>query len=366
MKFFKLLIILLFTNIGIYAAEPLVKVPDLEDNNTLELYEDSEGLFSIKVIQFYRMAVILETQLKLMGIVPKTKVLNPTYEEFEELDKKIIKVYHKIAKSLEEEVLAAPPSDREKLLQQINNLEKSLRDSIAYYLQKQGKELNKFYEVSLDKLKAMNETYLSNLELIQEYYENNCANSYNLLSIAGKGNIFFSNGGNNVRNDVWLSLKTTLNAGRIAGFWKDFNFYYEYLAPKFFTQYDSEDYKEYWTTNAHSVGAGGKIPINVSKNFRHGIGVELGYFWMKGNITNIGGGTVDWDGINFNFEYFAGVPSCRYPFELFVNLGIYHNFSTNLRFFTRYPNYNDINIGKTHMSVSLDIRYNLLNTAFDN
>ncbi len=214
-------------------------------------------------------------------------------------------------------------------------------------------------------MKAIDETYSSNLELVYQQFEDNCMNSPTLISVAGKGSIFFSNGGDNVRNDPFLSVKTTLNAGRIAGFWNDFNVWYEYLAPKFYTTYNrKDDYRDEWNMNAHAIGAGGKIPISVKPDFKHGINLELGYFWMRGNITNIPLGSVDWNGINFNFEYFAGVPNCRYPFELFLDFSIYHNFSKNLRFYTAVPHFEDVNIGKTHMAISIGVRYNLLTTPF--
>ncbi len=363
-----MLIVLSLFLIGsqLFAAKPIVKVSVPESKQTLELYEDSEGLFAMKVMEYYKMALMLETQLQLMGIDTKIKSIQPTFEELEDLDYKVITKYYKIAKSLEDEVIAAPISDREELLNKINTLELAIRDSVANLTIQKGVELNKFLDKSLQRLKALDETYTKNVELIRDSYENNCANTYTLISLAGKGNIFFSNGGNYVKNDPWLSIKGTVNLGRISGFWKDFNVWYEYLSPKFYTQYETNsEYRQVWNTNAHSVGGGGKIPISITPNFKHGINLELGYFWMKGDIVNIPNNSVNWDGINLNLEYYAGVPSCRFPFELFVDLSIYHNFSKNLRFYTGRRDLEVLDIGKTHMAISLGIRYNLLVSDLD-
>lgn len=366
MRIIFIFILLFGINWALFAAEPIIKVAVPESKQVLELYEDSDGLFAMKVMEYYKNALMLETQLKMMGIESKTKAIQPTFEEFEDLEYKVILKYFNIAKKLEDEVVAAPQTEREMLYNKINELELAIRDSVANQIQRKGIELNKFLDKSMQGLRKLDETYSKNLELIRDSYENNCMNSYSLISVSGKGNIFFSNGGDFVRNDPWLSLKGTVNAGRISGFWKDFNVWYEYLAPKFFTQYDkNSEFRHVWNTNGHAVGGGGKIPVSVQPHFKHGLNLELGYFWLKGNIENLPNNSVNWDGMNFNLEYYAGVPSCRFPFEMFVDFSIYHNFSKNLRFYTGRKGMEVIDIGKTHMAISLGIRYNLLVTDLD-
>jgi len=366
MKIIFIILLILTMNWQLFAAVPIIKVNVPDSKQTLELYEDSEGLFAMKIMEYYKMALMLETQLKLMGVESKSKAIQPTFEELEDLEYKVILKYYNIAKKLEDEVIAAPATQREEMLSKINELELAIRDSVASMILQKGEELNHFLDKSLQRLRALDDTYSKNIELIRDSYENNCMNSYSLISVSDKGNIFFSNGGDFVRNDPWLSLKGTVNAGRIAGFWKDFNVWYEYLAPKFYTQYDKNaEFRQSWNTNGHAVGAGGKIPVSVKPDFKHGINLELGYFWLKGNIENIPNNSLNWDGMNFNLEYYAGVPSCRFPFEMFVDFSIYHNFSKNLRFYTGRKGMEVIDIGKTHMAISLGIRYNLLVTDID-
>ncbi|HRP02709.1 MAG TPA: hypothetical protein PLE30_08685 [Candidatus Kapabacteria bacterium] len=366
MRIIYVLLLFSFCTLQMFSAIPVVEVQNPDSKQILELYEDSEELFAMKVIDYYKTALMLETQLKVLGIDTKAKAIQPTMEELEELDYKVIVKYYKIAKALEDEVIAAPMSDREKLLKHINHLEISTNDSLANMVLSKGEELNSILEKSLERLKSMDKMYSKNLELIRDSYENNCMNSYSLISISGKANTFIANGGDYMKNDPWLSVKGTLNAGRISGFWKDFNVWYEYLSPNFITEYDkNQEDRVYWNTNAHAVGIGGKIPMMASQNFKHGINLELGYFWLKSHITNLTNSSSNWDGMNLNFEYYAGVPSCRYPFELFVSFSIYHNFSKNLRFYTDRPNYPVIDINKTHMAISLGIRYNLLVSDLD-
>jgi hypothetical protein len=92
-NFIILTIVVLLIAQVMFAAIPVVKVPAVEPNETLEFYEDSDGLFSIKVMDYYKMALMLETQLFMLGIEPKTKTASPTYEELDELDAQIIKKY---------------------------------------------------------------------------------------------------------------------------------------------------------------------------------------------------------------------------------------------------------------------------------
>jgi hypothetical protein len=204
------------------------------------------------------------------------------------------------------------------------------------------------------------------MELVQEQFLLNCKDYYTLISIAGAGNMFVTNGGNNLRNDPWISIKTTLNAGRALGFWQNFNIWYQYLSPRFYTEYQLRDFKikEDWNSNAHALGIGGKVPISVNSDFHHGLNLELGYFWLKGHVYNRPIGTLEWDGFNLNLEYYVGVPSCKYPFELFLGMSIYNLFNKNFIINTGYQEFPKIELGKTHIGLSLGIRYNLLRTPY--
>lgn len=55
-------------NWNLFSAVPIIKVNVPESKQTLELYEDSDALFAMKIMEYYKNALMLETQLKMMGI----------------------------------------------------------------------------------------------------------------------------------------------------------------------------------------------------------------------------------------------------------------------------------------------------------
>ncbi len=350
----------------ISAAKPIINVPALPSDSELEMYEESEGLFALKVLELYRTCVMLETQLQIMGIEPKTRVFQPTFEELEDMDFRIIRKYHRIAMNLEQEIFSAPETDRQLLLEKINRLEKQLSDTVADMLVMKGGATNDILREMLTRLKAQAQLYEDNLKLLREQFFFNCRDFTTIFSIAGTGNLFVSNGGDNVRNDPGLGVKGAINIQKLFGFWQGVDFWYEYQSPNFYTRYDINyiEYTEKWGTNMHAVGLGAKIPVVKSTEIIHGLNMQLGYFWGKGNVVNRPTSNFSWDGYNVNIEYFFGVPSCEFPFELFVDFSIYHSFTKNLVFNTDVQGFDYLDIGKTHIGVSLGVRYNFLRTPF--
>ncbi len=349
-----------------FGAEPILKVSALPSDSELEMYEESEGLFALKVLELYRACIILETQLSLMGIEAKSKVFQPTFEELEDMDFRIIRKYHRIAMTLEKEVLSAPETDRQLLLERINQLEKQLSDTVSDMIVMKGKITNDILNEMIARLIEQDQLYSDNLQLLRQQFFLNCRDYTTIFSIAGTGNVFVSNGGDHVTNDPGLGVKGSVNIQKLFGFWQGIDFWYEYLSPNFFTKYDimGTNYTEKWGTNMHAVGLGSKLAVGKSDNLVHGLNMQLGYFWGKGEVVNRHTSNFSWDGYNINIEYFFGMPSCEFPFEIFVDFSIYHSFAKNLVFVTDIQGYDRLDLGKTHLGLSLGVRYNFWRSPF--
>jgi hypothetical protein len=367
MKKVLLLIFMLLSVQIIKAAKPVVEVPDLPANSELELYEESEGIFALKILELYKNSVALETQLKLNGITPKTKVIQPTIEELEDMDIKIIKKYFNITKSLQDEVLASPESDRQELLEKINELNSTLRDTIAIYTIEQGKIRNEMLDLMIKRLKLIEKTNSENIELAINQNFVNCMDYQNWFSAAVMSKLFISNGNDVIKNDPGLGVQLTLNLSRLTGFWKGFEVKYEYFAPKFFTEYKydtSPPTREQWNSNVNNISGGGSLIISKSPELIQGLNIFAGYFWADGKIYNRSNSTMNWDGASVSFDYFMGAPSCKYPIELFAGFTVYHSFSRNLIFETPVSGFEYNDLGKTHLAVNVGIRYNIWRSPF--
>ena len=368
MKNILILWMLAIISTPLWSAVPIITVPEISSTLEIELYEDSQGLFAMKLMEYYKMAVILETQLKILGVEAKNKAKQPVFEELEDMELNILRKYHKIAKSLEKEVIGAPDSDRQILLEKINELESRMRDTVAIYTIEKGAERNKILDLMVQSLKQVEETNSKNIELVINQNFVNCMDYKTLVSVAGVSKIFFSQGDGKVTNDPGLGLQFSVNLGKMVGFWEGFEIRYEYLAPKFFTNYEElplmPHYREQWNTNISSVSAGGKIELNKTEKVVQGFNLFLGYFWADGYIYNQGQHRMNIDGGLMSLEYYLGSPGCKYPIEIFGGISVFNSFSKSLVFNTGVAGFEQIDVGKTHLSVNLGLRYNIWRTPF--
>lgn len=367
MKSLYFLFTFLFCSSLVYTAEPIVNIPNLPSNSELELYEESEGIFALKILELYKLSIALETQLRLNGITPKTKIIQPTMEELEDMDIKILKKYFNIAISLYNEVLKSPNSDRQELLETINELNYKLRDTIAIYTIEQGKIRNELLDLMNKRLMEIEKNNSENLELAINQNFLNCFDYKDWFSVAAISKLFVSNGNDVLKNDPGIGVQVSLNLCRIIGFWENFEVKYEYLAPKFFTEYkinERSSFREQWNSNLNNVSGGGPLVISKSPNFIQGLNVFAGYFWANANIYNSASGSMNWEGASISFDYFMRSPSCKYPVELFAGIAIYHSFSRNLIFSSNVNRYEVNDLGKTHLAVNIGLRYNIWRSPF--
>lgn len=363
------LIVLFLSTSFIEAAKPVLEVPNLPNKSELELYEESEGLFAMKLLEYYKMAVALEIQLKILGVDSETKSVQPVFEELEDMDIKTLRKYYNIAAFLHSEVLKAPDSDRQILLDKINELESQIRDTVAIYTIEKGALRNELLDLMLTRLKQLENQNAKNIELVIEQNYVDCMDYHTIFSVAGISKIFFSQGNDIVKNDPALGLQVSVNAGKLVGFWDGFQLRYEYLAPKFFTEYKYIEeplnyYRHQWNTNINNINLGGKAVLGKSPDLIHGFNIFVGYFWADSKIYNIPESVMNWDGASLSIDYFVASPSCKFPFELFAGITIYNSFSRNLVFQTIVPGHEFNDLGKTHLSANIGLKYNFWRTPF--
>lgn len=362
-----LAIIFIFCSYIVFAAKPIVEVPNLPDKAELELYEESEGLFSMQVMEYYKIAVALESQLKIFGIIPKTILKHPLFEELEDMDIKTLQKFYRIAKALEVEVLQAPESMTENLQNQISNLQLQLRDTISQMTIQNSAERNQILDKMNQKLKEINELSSENIERALNSAFADCYDYKTWFAVSPVTKIFISDGESRITNDPGLGVQLSANIGKLTGFWDGFELKYEYTSPVFYSNYNQDiitRHRDQWNTNLNSVTAGGKINVNKNTGIDHGFYLSAGYFWANSQIYNNAASSMEWDGGLLSLEYFAASPSCKFPVEIFAGFTVYHSFSRNLLFTTPVTGHENIELAKTHISANIGLRFNILRTPF--
>lgn len=353
-----------------YSAKPVVELEPLLPNDQLELYEDSDNLFALKVMQYFRTAEAYRVQLILSGQNPAVSLYPPTIEELEELDIKIIKKYYSIAKALHDQVLLLSESEILRVkeeniaLRRANiNTQIAALDSIILLLDECADEKIKI-------IRQRDSIYSERLSKMNSLFDGKSSNLVTILSLSVSENLFLTNNGKTIENDPGLGVRLNLNLYKILGFLKGMDIGYEYVAPRITTISDIRamppfQIKEDWNTNLHSVGLSTRLsPIIESSNYSDGFKLGLGYFWTSGNIYNKGNGRMDWSGFKADVEYFAGNFSKQLPIELFLAISIYSSFNDDLVFFANNPGADPLNIGRTQFAASLGFRYNFWRSPF--
>ena len=363
----KLILILITSFLSawlINAAEPVVETPPLPPDSELELYEDSEGLFTKLIMDYYNTAMELKNQLVFLGYEPVIKFSAPTFDQLEDLDIKYIKRYHFISKKLEEQIISLPEHPA-------SYYRKLLADTVKYYIDTCWQIKHNCIEEQARLINESERLCNKRLKRLEEEYNAPEEEKITVMSVVVSENMFISNGDNVVENDPWLSLRLNVNAYKLLGFWPGLDFWYEYSAPKITTlSYfpgTRDNISEKWESHINSMGLSSTIkPIFGSGDYHDGFRVGLGYFWGKGNIYNRDLGSFDWKGLKFDFGYFAGQPAGRVPLEFTLGFSLYHSFEDDLVFSTGHENLGipPLNVGRTHIALNLGVKYNFWKTAY--
>ena len=347
------------------AAEPVVQLEPLPPDNQLEKYEDSEELFAIKLLEYYQKALILQTQLELMGLKPEVRPVQPTLEELQDPRDvtDALKDYFYITARLYNQVKKAPGT-------QLMQNEKVIQDTILYYENKIWELKKEFIEEKVDLIAEKDSTCTNKLEKMENFYNDASKDYVKVISIDVSENLFISSASDRITNQPSLAARISLNAYKIFGFWHGLDFWYEYYFPRIETRtfiptplVDSPEWK--WNIDVHSLGAATMIsPLVKTEHYSDGLRLALGYFWADGDVYKRDFTRVNWKGARFDIAYFAGEFDQRIPLEIFFGLSFFHSFSEDLLFAVAVPGHENINSGRTQISLNLGLRYNFWRSPF--
>lgn len=124
------LIVLIFTffvfsSINLKSETPVLDLPAFPVGYSLELYEDNDDLYSMKLIEYYKITVAYQTQLILLGDTTKINIQAPSQEELTENDSKTLRKFYNQAKKLQNIIQSLPVSAKNR---QIDSLKLAIKD----------------------------------------------------------------------------------------------------------------------------------------------------------------------------------------------------------------------------------------------
>lgn len=370
MRYFFLLFTVMILSVStLFAAKPVVILGELPGNSTLELYEDSEELFALKVMEYYQTAISLKIQLILLGVTPVTKLDPPSLEDLQELESKIIKKYYLKAKELEKEVLAVDESYDVILQEELIKCKEDINGLKLKYTNENWNLKNKYNLEKLELIEKLESECNEKLERFVELSESS-RNSVDILSISTAANIFLSNSENKIESGLSPSFRVNLNIYKLFGFGRKVDIWYDYMSPYIKTlsrfNNDPDNYiKEEWKSHMHSTGISGKVGnIFGEDKYIDGLKLGLGYFFSGGTIYNKTIGEYNFNGMRFDIEYFGGNFSRHLPVEIIIGGSLYQSFDDGLDFYTGNIGTQEIKLGKTHLAVYMGLRLNIWRSAY--
>lgn len=346
----------------VFAVQPVVEVNELPTDEQLEAYELTEEIFSIKVMEYYNDALILKTQLELLGEEPIEKLSEPSYEELTDLELDVIVKYYNIAKSYETQVLNSTGMTQK---EEIIWLKKEMIGMKLSYMDSLWDVKNSYLERELRVKKISDSLCNERIRQIEESLEMGCPDCVNYFSVAVTQNLFLPDSDGRLMTEPNLGFKLYLNAIKLFGFGKSVEFWYEYQVPRITSEVNvggvQQDLR--WNTNLSAVGISGEFfPLIEFKKFKNGLKAGLGYFWTDGTIYNRENDFFSWEGLKIDLEYFGGLADSKYPFEVFLGVNIYQSVGDELQFV--FNDGSSFELGNTHAGIYAGIRYNFWSSPF--
>ncbi len=377
-KLISMLCLLLLISSNSYAAEPIVKVEALPSGNELEMYEDSENLFAMKILEYYKFAVALETQLRIMGLEPTSRVFAPTLEELEDTDIRTLRKFFRQAAALEKQVLDAPNGLYNKKIEELREkLEKQQYDNFVMkeqlFIQNLDLLSYNFYKnnyrrliTQADSLRlVIDESYFDCAKRIWEQNENlikmyqSTSHIIPILSIAGTGNIWnFRNDA--VESDISPGVILLFNPSPVLGFGKFVDIWGEYIYPILLVEEVESGVVARYNTNMFATGLNLNVPISELMNIDHfslDFKAGYGFFWAKTEAPNTEFGRTDWQGQLIRLELgISNFNKLFFPVGVFINYNFY-NYSKDLKFASHYG---QVNLGKPWINnIQLGLKFSL-------
>jgi hypothetical protein len=362
--------LLFFYSFILSAAEPAVPLRPLPPDDQLELYEESEELFQMKVMEFYEAALTYKIQMSLLGHTSNINVFPPTLDELTDLDVEVIKQYYSLARSLYSEILQVPDNEIVSLKSNIAILKKQIVQMKGQMVDTVWATTNTCAE---DKIKLghfYDSLYNARINQLVEFYEKDQSNLITVFSMSIAANIFASGDDAPIESKPALSLRVNLNIYKLFGFGKTVDIWYEYAAPKIQTNalveaMPSYTVSEYWNSHLHSVGISARTRQVFSDNsFVDGLKLGIGSLWANGSVYNKDVANFSWSAIRADIEYFAGNFGKKMPIELFIFATIYQSVGDELIFYHGNPGAEPIYLGKTQYGFGIGVRYNFWRVPF--
>lgn len=379
-----LIILAFFISLKLFAAEPFIELPPLPSNNELEIYEESDALFALKVLEYYRLAVLYEAQLKMMGLSPSNPTAVPTLDELTDADQRTLRRYYSQADGLRRQVLEAPDGLYNRKIQELRErIDKLSNDNFVLQEQiyRQNLELisanfyrNRYREMinQIDSLRRVldvmfydcNEKSWQSAERIRQAYDN-WKSSASILSIGLMGN-YLNYNDNRLDASISPGIALVFNPspifgmGRILDIWTE----YTYQIIEATKRINNRDIDMEYKTDYIATGLNLNVPLSdVMKieNFYLGLKGGYGFFWGSSRLPNTELPSKKWQGQTVRFELMATNFS-RFHFPLGIYAAYsFNNYSKDLVF----PAFGgDINLGRPWTtSFQLGIRFSLWQTV---
>jgi|GEM_PF-1963394 len=330
--------ILLLGGMTLRAAEPIVEVPTLPTGEQLEIYEDSEELFTIKILEYYRLASILETQLDMMGVSPNYSPPVPTLEQITDADGEVLQQYAALAKALESQVYSTPSDINHAELESLRDAyQESLTtiDSLQAQVFRLGvnKHSVTFYRESMMQLIKDNDSIIrradslrmKDYEMFQERekairktYDKASLSSEPVIAIAASGlSVFFNN--DNLRTELSPGAEIIFHTYPILGFGKNIELSLGYANPLVFVDDESNPnaITSEYENHIYSFGVTAALPSVISlEDVDFNLRLGLAAYWGHGNAPNTTLTENKWQGQMLDIEIGLAPLNKSLPAEL--------------------------------------------------
>ena len=378
------IILAFFVSFRLFAAEPIVELPPLPSGNELEIYEESDALFALKMLEYYRLALLYEAQLKIMGFTPSNPTAVPSLDELTEADQRTLRRYYMQADGLRRQVLEAPDGLFNRKIQDLRDrIEKLSNDNFILQEQiyRQNLELisANFYRSryrdmisQIDSLRRIldvmfydcNEKSWQSADRIRQAYDN-WKSSASILSIGLTGN-YLNYNDNRLDANISPGVAVVFNPspifgmGRILDMWTE----YTYQIIEATRRINNRDVDMEYKTDYIATGVNLNVPLSeVMKieNFYLGLKGGYGFFWGSSRLPNTELASKKWQGQTVRFELMAtNFSRFHFPIGVFAVYS-FNNYSKDLVF----PAFGgDLNLGRPWTtSFQLGIRFSLWQTV---
>lgn len=355
-RIFEILLFFIITS-TVFAAEPIKELEPFPTLEQFQTYEDSEVWFYNKMLEYYKTAIIYETQIKALGDTPVALSQAPSIDDLESIEFKILRKYYNIADKLNTQLLAmGSGAETKKILElqgKIKLLEKEMftvkdqnfqysldKDKTDFY-KKRYEELLK--EIDNIKLKMDSNITENDKKRVEMYNLVNNSNN-NLYTVVGVGisanQIYYQNS----NADAYLApaVSINFNPGKMFGFGRLIEFWADYRYIK--TDVNLSNNKIENSTNCYSLGLELNIPLDEVlkiKDFNTDFKVGFGYFHSNTSAINTSIDNLSSNGniikLELNFSNFSKF----FPFTVYANLD-FNKYNKELIFYGDSP----VNLGK--------------------